>query len=149
MRHGLGPEDLDDLLDRPRLAVMATRRKDGSALLSPVWHEWRDGAFLVAVEPGDGKLVHIARDPLVTIVVAEDDPPYRGLEITAPAEIVDVPYGPVILRIGRRYIGDAADRYWTDDSPGVVLRFAPGRLRAWDFKDDFPEDRFPQGSTSR
>jgi PPOX class probable F420-dependent enzyme len=143
MRHDLSPEDLDDLLERPLLAILATRRKDGSALLSPVWHEWRDGAFLVPVEAGDGKLVHIARDPLVSIVVAEHEPPYRGLEITAPVEILDGQYGPVNLRIGRRYIGDAVDRSWSDDSPGVVLRIAPGRLRGWDFKDDYPEDPAP------
>jgi PPOX class probable F420-dependent enzyme len=140
MRRDLGPADLDDLLDRPLLAILATRRRDGTVLLSPVWHEWRDGAFLVAVDRGDGKLVHIERDPQVTILVAENDPPYRGLEIAAAAEVVDVPYGPVIRRIGRRYIGNAVDRFWGEDpEDGVVLRIAPGRLRAWDFTDDYPE----------
>jgi len=140
MRRDLGPADLDDLLDRPLLAILATRRRDGTALLSPVWHEWRDGAFLVAIDTGDGKLAHIKRDPQVTILVAENDPPYRGLEITAAAEIVDIPYGPVIRRIGRRYIGNVVDGYWDEDSAdGVVLRIAPGRLRAWDFADVYPE----------
>ena len=140
MRHDLGPADLDDLLDRPLLAILATRRIDGSVLLSPVWHEWRDGAFLVAVETGDGKLSQIRRDPQVTILVAENDPPCRGLEISGVAEIADVGYGPVIRRIGRRYIGDVVDRFWDEGSEdGVVLRIAPGRLRAWDFTDDYPE----------
>jgi PPOX class probable F420-dependent enzyme len=141
MRHDLGPGDLGDLLDRPLLATLATRRLDGSVLLSPVWHEWRDGAFLVAVDAGDGKLNHLRRDPRVTIVVAEQEPPYRGLEVTGSAEVVDVLYGPVIRRIGRRYIGASADRTWAADAAdGVVLRIAPGRLRAWDFSDDYADD---------
>jgi PPOX class probable F420-dependent enzyme len=140
MRRDLAPADLADLLDRPLLATLATRRSDGTVLLSPVWHEWRDGAFLVAVDTGDGKLAHVRRDPQVTIMVAENEPPYRGLEITAVAQVVDTVYGPVVRRIGRRYIGNVADRFWDEDSEdGVVLRIAPGRLRAWDFADDYPE----------
>jgi PPOX class probable F420-dependent enzyme len=139
VRRDLTPEDLGDLLERPLLATLATRRIDDSILLSPVWHEWRDGAFLIAVEATDGKLRHVRRDPRVTISVAEADPPYRGLEIRGIAEVHDMPYGPTIRRIGRRYIGSAADGFWTeDDDTGVVLRIAPGALRAWDFADDFP-----------
>ena len=139
MRRDLKPADLGDLLERPLLATLATRRIDDSILLSPVWHEWSDGAFLIAVEADDGKLRHVTRDPRVTIVVAEPDPPYRGLEIRGVAEIVRPPYGATIRRIGRRYIGSAADRMWAeDDDSGVVLRIAPGALRAWDFADDYP-----------
>ena len=139
MRRDLTTADLGDLLERPLLATLATRRIDDSTLLSPVWHEWRDGAFLITVEAGDGKLRHMTRDPRVTIIVAEPDPPYRGLEIRGEAEIQELPYGTTIRRIGRRYIGSAADRMWAeDDDSGVVLRIAPGALRAWDFADDYP-----------
>lgn len=139
MRRDLTPADLGDLLDRPLLATLATRRIDDSILLSPVWHEWRDGAFLIAVEADDGKLRHVARDPRVTISVAEADLPYRGLEVRGVAEVVDLPYGATIRRIGRRYIGRQADEFWAeDDDSGVVLRVAPGALRAWDFADDYP-----------
>jgi hypothetical protein len=46
----LAIEALGDLLEQPLLAVLATRRRDGSVLLSPVWHEWRDGGFQVRCE---------------------------------------------------------------------------------------------------
>ncbi len=142
MRRNLGPADLGDLLERPILATLATRRIDDSILLSPVWHEWRDGAFLVAVEGGDIKHSHVLRDPRVTIVVAENELPYRGIEIRTTAVIVDEPYGRTIRRIGRRYVGATADEQWADDdASGVVIRVAPGELRAWDFADDYPPVR--------
>ena len=37
--------DLADFLALPRVAVLATYRHDGTVLLSPVWHTWRDGGF--------------------------------------------------------------------------------------------------------
>lgn len=141
MRRGLTPRDLGDLLDRPLLATLATRRIDDTILLSPVWHEWRDGEFIVACEADDGKLRHIARDPRVTIAVAEPDAPYRGIEVRAAALVTDEAYGPTIRRIGRRYIGARADALWAeDDDSGVVIRIAPGDMRAWDFRDDYPAD---------
>ena len=40
MRTGIGLDDLDGLLDEPLIAVLATRRKDDTIMLSPVWFEW-------------------------------------------------------------------------------------------------------------
>jgi len=37
--------DLGTFLDEPLIAVLASLRADGSVLLSPIWHEWRDGGF--------------------------------------------------------------------------------------------------------
>ena len=41
-------EDLGDLAELGLLAVLATYRRDGTVLLTPVWHEWREGGFSVA-----------------------------------------------------------------------------------------------------
>ena len=81
MRKKLRPEDLGDLLDQPKCATLATHFKDGTILLSPVWHEWKDGGFTVAVLADDVKVRHIHRDAPVSISVAEDIAPYRGIEV--------------------------------------------------------------------
>ena len=47
MRTGLTLDDLGDLLELPILAVLATKRKNGTILLSPVWHEWSEGGFSI------------------------------------------------------------------------------------------------------
>lgn len=39
MRRDLEPDDVGDLLEQPLLAVLATRIRDGTTALSPVWHE--------------------------------------------------------------------------------------------------------------
>ena len=38
-------------------------RRDGTVLLSPVWHEWRDGGFNVSTTSGDVKVRHVTRHP--------------------------------------------------------------------------------------
>jgi PPOX class probable F420-dependent enzyme len=139
VNRGLTPDQLGGLLDERRLATLATVRKDGTVLLSPLWFIWEDGGFTLAVAAGDGKLKHVDREPRVSIVVAEDEFPYRGYEVRGVARIVDVPYGPEIRRIAARYVGDAAADYYDDELGGTVLRIEPGDARGWDFRDDLTE----------
>lgn len=135
MRTNLRPEDLDDLLERPLLAVLATRTTGGDVLLSPLWHEWRGGGFNLFTGEDDVKVRHIRRDPRVSIVVCEHAPPYRGIEVRASAR-VEKGDPEVGRRIAARYIGEEQADRWVGPND-VVVRIEPGTLRAWDFKDDY------------
>lgn len=136
MNRGLSVEQLDGLLDEQHLATLATFRQDGSVLQSPIWFVWEDGGFTLAMAATDGKLKHIARDPRVTIVVAEDALPYRGFEVRGQAQLTDRPYAPTIRRIARRYVGTQGESFYADRHDGVVVRVEPGDTRGWDFRDD-------------
>ena len=112
MRKGLTPGDLGDLLELPLLAVFATYRRDGTVLLSPVWHEWRNGGFQVMTASRDGKAGHLRCDPRASIVVCDDGPPYRGIEIRTTARLSMLEDGSVVSRIAARYLGqEAGERY--------------------------------------
>jgi PPOX class probable F420-dependent enzyme len=139
VRKGLTPEGLGDLLDLPLVAVLATYRKDGRVLLSPVWHEWRDGGFNVQVFSGDVKATHLRRDPRASIVVCDDGPPYRGLELRTEARLGDEDAEAMQRRIATRYLGPDGGRRYAESTAGadiVVVRLEPGELRAWDFADE-------------
>ena len=135
MRKDLRPEQLGDLLERPFVAVLATYRPDGSVLLSPVWHEWRDGGFNVVTGSGDIKVTHLRRDPRASIVVYEHEPPYRGIEVRGEALLE--PAGDAVRRIASRYLGDEGGTAYADGAgDDTLIRLEPGRLRAWDFADE-------------
>ena len=135
MNRGLTPDQLGGLLDEVRLATVGTIRQDGSILLSPIWYVWEDGGFTIGMASDDGKLKHLARDPRITIVVSENEFPYRGFEMRGVARLLDVKYGPEIRRIATRYVGEAAAGYYDDEYGGTVARIEPGEARGWDFHD--------------
>ena len=141
MRKGLSIEELGDLLELPFNATLATYRRDGSVLLSPVWHEWHNGGFSIITGATDVKLRHVERDPRAVAVVSDNDFPFRGLELTAtPTVVRDRAFSLETLeRIARRYLGDAMGRAYasrSDADDTVVIRLVPGVLRTWDFADD-------------
>jgi PPOX class probable F420-dependent enzyme len=138
VRTSLAVEDLGGFLDEPLLAVLATLRADGSVLLSPVWHEWRDGAFNVWVEASNVKARHLRRDPRATIVVAEAGPPLRGVEVRGMARFVEENVTETARRIGARYLGKEGGAAYAEALQGadVIVRIEPGEIRVWDFADE-------------
>ena len=140
MRTNLRPDDLGDLLDQPLIAVLATRRKDDSIMLSPVWFEWFEGGINVWVPTIEGgKVSHVRRDPRVTVVVANQQWPYKGFELRGEATVSTEPddfYG-ALRRTALRYDGpEAAGRMVSSYAPGAVIRVEPGTIRAWDYEDE-------------
>jgi PPOX class probable F420-dependent enzyme len=138
VRKGLTPDDLGDLLELPLLAVLATYRRDGTVLLSPVWHEWRDNGFIVVTGSRDVKARHLRRDPRASIVVCEDPPPNRGVELRANARLSMLEDRSIVRRIATRYLGpEEGVRYAEISGDDLLIRLEPGELRAWDFADYF------------
>jgi len=138
VRTNLTIADLGDLLDLPIVAVLATYRKDGSVLLSPVWHEWRDGGFNVWTNPDDIKTRHLARDPRASIVVNDDTWPYRGVQAEGEAVVSSDDFADVLRRTARRYFGDKMGDAFANsvETVGHVVRLEPSRIRAWDYTDE-------------
>ena len=126
-------------LDEPRVAVLATLRVDGTVLLSPVYHEWREGAFNVVIGTQNVKARHLRRDPRATIVVAESEPPLRGIEVRGSAQFIDDGVTEITRRITARYPGDEEAEADAEPLRGanVIVRLEPDHIRIWDFADEF------------
>jgi PPOX class probable F420-dependent enzyme len=138
MRRELRPPDLQAFLDEPLVAILATYRRDGTALLAPVWHEWRDGGFNVVIDDGDAKARNLRRDPRAGIVVSESDPPYRGVEAHGEPTLTETGSAEAFRRISVRYLGAESGNAYADEAGGgLLVRLVPEHLRSWDFADDF------------
>jgi PPOX class probable F420-dependent enzyme len=138
VRRNLDPSELGDLLDRPLNAVLGLHREDGSILLTPVWHLFRGGSFYFQVPGGDRKIAMLERDPRCSMLVAENERPYRAIEIRGEARTSTDDYAELGLEIVRRYV-EAYDPGVTPGDylleGGVVVRIEPTDIRAWDYAD--------------
>lgn len=138
MRTGLDVGDLDGFLSRRVLATLATYGRDGSVRLSPVWFDWRDGGFDIVIGSRDVKSRHLQRDPRAAVVVYENSPPYRGVELRGIASFTTEGASDVERRIAARYLGAEQAEAWLASGGWTPMhvRLEPGDLRVWDFSDD-------------
>lgn len=137
MRRDIPLSELAGFLALPLVAVLATYRRDGSVLLSPVWHRFRDGGFDVVSAPDDIKVRHLRRDPRASILVYDNELPYRGVEIRTTAQLLEVDRADVVLEMSIRYLGrEAGEAYAAESADSVLIRLEPGHVRTWDFADE-------------
>jgi PPOX class probable F420-dependent enzyme len=134
--------ELRTLLDAPSPAVLTTYRKDGSALVTPVWFRWENGAFEVVVAEGDVKLQHLIRDERCVLVVFESVAPFRGVEVRGVPELVDGDVTAARAAIAGRYLGVENGRRFAAErtKPGVLLRLRPEQPRVWNLSGILPAD---------
>jgi PPOX class probable F420-dependent enzyme len=139
MRRNLRPEDVVRLLEAPKCATLATYRRDGTVLLSPVWHEWRGGGFNVHLGAGGINARLLRRDPRASLVVYDDAPPYAGVELRGEARLTTEDERGALRRLAVRYLGEREGNAYADAATweGVLLRLEPGELRIWDFVDEY------------
>lgn len=131
----LTADELARFLAGPVVATLATYRRDGSVLLSPVWQEWTGTTFNVLVGRADVKAQHIREDPRAGIVVYEQSPPYRGVEVAGNATLVEGAYAELLERMAPRYLPNALPDVLARD--GLVLALTPSRFRSWSFRSWF------------
>jgi PPOX class probable F420-dependent enzyme len=137
VRRDIPLAELGDFLALPLVAVLATYRRDGSVLLSPVWHQWREGGFDVLCSPEDIKVRHVRRDPRASILIYDNEPPYRGVELRTTAQLLDFARADVVREMSIRYLGlEAGEAYAADSADSVLVRLEPGNVRTWDFAEE-------------
>jgi PPOX class probable F420-dependent enzyme len=134
-------DEVRSLLEAPSPAVLTTYRKDGSALVSPVWFRWNADAFEVVIAADDVKLRHLAANPACVVVVFESVPPFRGVEVRGTPELTRGDVTAARREIAGRYLGqDAGARFAAQrKSPGVLLRLPASEPRVWDLAAILPE----------
>jgi PPOX class probable F420-dependent enzyme len=128
-------DDVQSLINAPSPAVLTTYRKDGSALTTPVWFRFHEGAFEVVLAEGDVKRQHLRRTPTCSLVVFEAVPPFRGVEARGEPELVDCDVTKLREAIAGRYLGAERGRRFAASrrSPrGTLLRLVPSEPRIWD-----------------
>ncbi|MGI8559588.1 MAG: pyridoxamine 5'-phosphate oxidase family protein [Solirubrobacteraceae bacterium] len=142
MRTNMPIKELGNALQQPWLATLATHRKDGTMLLSPVWFEWNGQEFQVGLVKDDWKERHIRRNPQVGLCIAEEATfPGRVCEAWGEATVELDSGGAAMRRIASRYLGDAMADEWVQQFADLnfdwqLMRLVPTRLRALDHRDE-------------
>ncbi len=72
-------------------------------------------------------------------MVAESDPPLRGVEVRGTAQLIDEGVSEIAVRIAARYIGEKRGAAYVGSLPGedLIVRLVPGDIRIWDFADEY------------
>ncbi|HLE14193.1 MAG TPA: PPOX class F420-dependent oxidoreductase [Anaerolineales bacterium] len=123
------------LTKKPRTAVLATTRADGSPHAAPIWFELDGDELVFTTWYSTVKAANLVRDPRLALVVDDETPPYAFVLIEGTAALDpaadDLLYWTT--RIAGRYLGEElAPSYGARNAvPGEwLVRVTPTRIVA-------------------
>lgn len=100
------PPEIEEFLQQPNPAVVATVRPDGSPHSVATWYDWVDGRILLNMDASRSRLDHLRRDPRVSLTVLDKDDWYSHVSLFGVVErMVDDPELADIDRLALRYQG--------------------------------------------
>jgi hypothetical protein len=116
--HGMTPEERDAFLGSPDsawLLKLAVLKPDGWPFVTPIWYQWRDGAFYVVGRKRSAWVQDLIRDPRCSVCVDEEAmPPAGGLRKVLARCSATVLEGPVT----------AQGSQWLPVADEMALRYA-------------------------
>ena len=121
---------IKSLFENKNFAFVATSMKDGSPHVTPTWVDIEDSVILINTAIGRVKQKNVARDPRVSLSVADNNNPYRM--VTVNGEIVEQITGEE----AEKHIDKLAKKYLNKDkypgrSPGekrILLKIKPKKV---------------------
>jgi PPOX class probable F420-dependent enzyme len=124
------PDSHRDLLNG-QVAVLGTIGASGRPQLSGVWFLTEDDTVKFSLNTARQKVKNLQADPKVSVLIFDEQSPYRYLELRGDAEITPDPDYTFADKVGAKYGGaDLRER----DHPGetrVIVAVHPTRVVAW------------------
>ena len=142
--------EIDNFLDKPLVARVATNRDDGYPHVTPLWYYWDREYLYLILGAGERPRHHIAnlrRDDKITVVIDRDVRPdtktlfaAQAVSIRGRAKLLTDEKTQVHIvskLIGRYGFGNYVQGVLEDGKPGknrVVVKIKPDKIIAWDFE---------------
>ena len=123
------PESHLDLLQRPLFAHLATVRPDGAPQSSVMWFVWDGSRLQITHTKSRQKFANLAKDPRLSLSIADPDDGYRSIEVRGVVESVedDDSTASFYKKLQHRYGMD----YEIHDAPvRVVMTIRPTKVIA-------------------
>ncbi len=123
------PDSHKDLLDAA-VAELATIGSDGYPQVTSTWFILDDGEIKLSLNATRVKTKNIAKNPKVSLLIADPQNPYRYVTVRADATITDDPDGALASKVNAKYDANVQD----NDGPGderITVTLAPVKIYAW------------------
>ena len=124
--------EIEVFLKQPLVAVLSSKRKDGSLHSTPIWFEYERGSFYLWVGRDSVKGRNVSRDPEVAVCIATSSEPYQYVSASGRAELTTDDLATRCLSIARRYYEESRARVFVEkdlaSNDSVLLVLRPRRM---------------------
>jgi PPOX class probable F420-dependent enzyme len=134
-------KDIEKLLKKPIVAVVAVTAPDGAPHAVPTWYEYDNGQVVFHTGPESFKYKCLVRDPRVTLVVDTKKPPYKTVVLKGRVTMEEKLDDKRLERMAAEYLGKKMGKAYAKTMRGskvIVVSFKPTHTVSWDYGSEAP-----------
>jgi PPOX class probable F420-dependent enzyme len=130
--------EIDELLAKPNVAVLAVTAPNGAPHAVPTWYEYQDGTIIFHTDPRAYKHKCLQHDPRVTLVVDTKLPPFYKCVIVKGRATVELKNDDArFRRMAIAYMGKEDGERYADSMAGgtaAVVSLKLDHVISWDYE---------------
>jgi PPOX class probable F420-dependent enzyme len=134
-------KDIDKMLKKPYIAVVAVTAPDGAPHAVPTWYEYDRGQIVFHTGSETFKYKCLVHDSRVTLVVDTKKPPYKSVVLKGRVTMEEKTDDKRLERMSHAYLGKKMGKAYAKGLKGqkiVVVSFKPERTISWDYGTERP-----------
>jgi PPOX class probable F420-dependent enzyme len=134
-------KDIEKMLKKPIVAVVAVTAPDGSPHAVPTWYEYDNGQIRFHTAAEAFKYKCLVRDPRITLVVDTKKAPYKTVVLKGRATLEEKIDDKRTERMAIAYLGKKLGKAYAKSLSGnkvVLVSFKPARTISWDYGQERP-----------
>ena len=134
-------KDIEKLLKKPIVAVVAVTAPDGAPHAVPTWFQYSVGQVVFHTGPESYKYKCLVRDPRVTLVVDTKKAPYKTVVLKGRVTMEEKNDDKRLERMAVEYLGKKAGKAYAKSMRGgtvAVVTFKPSHTVSWDYGQESP-----------
>ena len=81
----LTQDEIEIFLSRPLIARLGTINEDGTIHIAPIYFKYEKGEFILGTQKVSRRVRNIKRNPNVTLLIDDTNPPYKAVLIYGKA----------------------------------------------------------------
>ena len=134
-------KDIEKLLKKPIVAVVAVTAPGGAPHAVPTWYEYNKGQIVFHTGAEAFKTKCLQADPRVTLVVDTKKAPYKSVVLKGSATLEEKTDDQRLERMAHAYLGKKRGKAYAKGLKGqkvIVVSFKPEHTISWDYGTESP-----------
>ena len=131
----LTPDELDEFLAQPHIAIVATASPGAVPHAMPIWYLWRDGKLLFHTGESSKKMRNLRQNNRISVVIDSKTAPYKvavieGTTAASPGDAI------LAREIAVHYLGPKFGEEYASangDDAGTLVSVTPTKVISWDY----------------
>ncbi len=131
-------KDINDFLQQPLIARMATADMNGQPHVVPVWFGWDGETLWISSYSNTRKVIELEKNPKISVVIdeAKDNGENKGVIFEGVVELIREPRSFLhdqFVWIYTRYLGSdgilaAEPQSWIEDPHNLLIKLIPAKV---------------------